>query len=242
VLWSRKKWKKKNKGLPSILGNTITCWRSFTVQVGTRRPRQHLLRSIDRAIPAVAPGLQPLMKIYLTHGYICAEPLHPIPTQWMFTRSGRSEHCLHKYVARLRPAPAAWRLLLHVPTRFFFCFFFLFSFSFIWFLVFFSFLNIFYPYFYLFFFGSVSKLYKITYVHELCFVNFVHKLCFIIFVFSSFGISYKLIGRLYRITYVHKLYRITHVQKLCFLTPIFKDKNRMHKRLMCAPGYDRTHK
>jgi hypothetical protein len=26
------------------------------------------------------------------------------------------------------------------------------------------------------------------------------------------------------------------------VTPIFKDKNRMHKRLMCAPGYDRTHK
>jgi hypothetical protein len=23
---------------------------------------------------------------------------------------------------------------------------------------------------------------------------------------------------------------------------IFKDKNRMHKRLMCAPGHDRTHK
>jgi hypothetical protein len=26
------------------------------------------------------------------------------------------------------------------------------------------------------------------------------------------------------------------------VTPIFKDKNRMHKRLMCTPGYDRTHK
>jgi histone deacetylase 1/2 len=27
-----------------------------------------------------------------------------------------------------------------------------------------------------------------------------------------------------------------------FVTPIFKDKNRMHKRLMCAPGNSRTHK
>jgi hypothetical protein len=26
------------------------------------------------------------------------------------------------------------------------------------------------------------------------------------------------------------------------VTPIFKDKNRMHKVLMCAPGHDRTHK
>jgi hypothetical protein len=26
------------------------------------------------------------------------------------------------------------------------------------------------------------------------------------------------------------------------VTPIFKDKNRMHKRLMCAPGNSRTHK
>jgi hypothetical protein len=26
------------------------------------------------------------------------------------------------------------------------------------------------------------------------------------------------------------------------VTPIFKDKNRMHKILMCAPGHDRTHK
>jgi hypothetical protein len=26
------------------------------------------------------------------------------------------------------------------------------------------------------------------------------------------------------------------------VTPIFKDKNRIHKRLMCALGYDRTHK
>jgi hypothetical protein len=26
------------------------------------------------------------------------------------------------------------------------------------------------------------------------------------------------------------------------VTPIFKDKNRMYKRLMCAPGHDRTHK
>jgi hypothetical protein len=26
------------------------------------------------------------------------------------------------------------------------------------------------------------------------------------------------------------------------VTPIFKDKNRMHKVLMCTPGHDRTHK
>jgi hypothetical protein len=26
------------------------------------------------------------------------------------------------------------------------------------------------------------------------------------------------------------------------VTPIFKDKNRMHKVLMSAPGHDRTHK
>jgi hypothetical protein len=26
------------------------------------------------------------------------------------------------------------------------------------------------------------------------------------------------------------------------VTPIFKDKNRMHKRLMCALGIGRTHK
>jgi hypothetical protein len=26
------------------------------------------------------------------------------------------------------------------------------------------------------------------------------------------------------------------------VTPIFKDKNRMHKRIMCAPGNSRTHK
>jgi hypothetical protein len=26
------------------------------------------------------------------------------------------------------------------------------------------------------------------------------------------------------------------------VTPIFKDKNRMHKRLMCTPGNSRTHK
>jgi hypothetical protein len=27
-----------------------------------------------------------------------------------------------------------------------------------------------------------------------------------------------------------------------FVTPIFNDENRMYKRLMCALGYDRTHK
>jgi hypothetical protein len=26
------------------------------------------------------------------------------------------------------------------------------------------------------------------------------------------------------------------------VTPIFKDKNRMHKRLICAPGIGHTHK
>jgi TRAP-type mannitol/chloroaromatic compound transport system permease small subunit len=36
--------------------------------------------------------------------------------------------------------------------------------------------------------------------------------------------------------------RCTVSAKCAIVTPIFKDKNRMHKRLICALGYDRTHK